>query len=66
MGSLMSKFCACIFCCCPAKNCHGRERRKVEIIYNNIKQIGNMGGWENEQRDKYLLYPNLYSSNLKH
>jgi len=39
MGSLMSKFCACIFCCCPAKNCHGRERRKVEIIYNNIKQI---------------------------
>ena len=39
MGSVMSKFCACIFCCCPNKNCHNRERRGVEIIYNQIRQL---------------------------
>jgi hypothetical protein len=39
MGSVMSKFCACIFCCCPNKNCYDREKREIEIIYNQIRQL---------------------------
>jgi len=39
MGSVLSKLCTCIFCCCPDKNCHDRERREVEIIYNQIRQL---------------------------
>ena len=39
MGSVMSKFCACIFCCCPNKNCYGRREREIENIYNQIRQI---------------------------
>jgi hypothetical protein len=39
MGSVLSKLCACIFCCCPGKNCYGREKREIEVIYNQIRQI---------------------------
>ena len=41
MGSILSKFCKCIFCCCPKKNCYGSRRREVENIYNGISQRDN-------------------------
>lgn len=41
MGSILSKFCNCIFCCCPTRNCYGRKKREVEIIYNGISQRDN-------------------------
>jgi|UniRef100_A0A6C0C4U3 hypothetical protein len=39
MGSVMSKFCACIFCCCPDKNCQDCEKQRVEIIYNQVRDL---------------------------
>ena len=41
MGSLLSKFCDCFFCCCSKRNCYGRNKREVQIIYNEIKQRDN-------------------------
>ena len=39
MGKFLSKLFKCIFYCCPDKNCIDREKREVEIIYNEIKQL---------------------------
>ena len=38
MGSVLSKFCRCIFCCCPKINCYDRDKREIQIIYNQIRQ----------------------------
>ena len=37
MVSVLSKFCACLFCFCPDKNCYGRHNRQTQIIYEKIK-----------------------------
>ena len=37
MGAVLSKFCKCIFCCCPNYNCYNRKEREIEIIYQKIR-----------------------------
>ena len=38
MGSVLSKFCRCVFCCCPCMNISEQQRKEVEVIYNQIRQ----------------------------
>lgn len=35
--SILDKFCACLFCCCPTYNYYERKRRRIEIIYSQIR-----------------------------
>ena len=38
MGSVLSKFCRCIFCCCPGMNIYDQQRKEIQIIYKEITQ----------------------------
>ena len=39
MGGVISKICACLFFCCPERNCWDRKERETKVIYNQIRQL---------------------------
>ena len=49
MGSVLSKFCKYVCCCCPCLNVYEQQRKEIQVIYKEITQTDDCFSAEIEQ-----------------